>query len=125
MAVIVDASAVAAMAFGAPDGATRASHLEGETLLAPQLIDFELANTAAKKVRKYPDSSGAVLAGLHAAMALPITRVTVPATDAFLLALQTGLTAYDASYLWLARSRDAELVTLDRALVRLSNEEVE
>lgn len=31
------------------------------------------------------------------------------------LALETGLTAYDASYLWLARRLDAELVTLDRA----------
>jgi predicted nucleic acid-binding protein len=123
MAVIVDASAIAAIAFGEPDGATLAAHLEDETLLAPHLIDFELANTAAKKVRKAPEASGAVLAGLHAALTLPITRVPVPATEAFLLAVQTGLSAYDASYLWLARSRDAELVTLDRALVRLTSED--
>ncbi len=32
------------------------------------------------------------------------------------LALATGLTAYDASYLWLARLLGAELVTLDRRL---------
>lgn len=32
------------------------------------------------------------------------------------LAEATGLTAYDASYLWLARSLDGELVTLDRKL---------
>jgi predicted nucleic acid-binding protein len=32
------------------------------------------------------------------------------------LALETGLTAYDASYLWLARRLGAELVTLDKAL---------
>jgi predicted nucleic acid-binding protein len=32
------------------------------------------------------------------------------------LALETGLTAYDASYLWLARHLGAELVTLDKAL---------
>lgn len=32
------------------------------------------------------------------------------------LALETGLTAYDAAYLWLARESGAELVTLDAQL---------
>jgi predicted nucleic acid-binding protein len=32
------------------------------------------------------------------------------------LAVQSGLSAYDASYLWLARHHDAELVTLDKKL---------
>ena len=32
------------------------------------------------------------------------------------LAERIGLTAYDASYLWLARRTGAELVTLDRRL---------
>ena len=34
------------------------------------------------------------------------------------LALATGLTAYDASYLWLTRKLGAELVTLDQQLAR-------
>jgi predicted nucleic acid-binding protein len=36
------------------------------------------------------------------------------------LAEPTGLTAYDASYLWVARSLNAELVTLDRKLAAAS-----
>jgi predicted nucleic acid-binding protein len=36
------------------------------------------------------------------------------------LAEATGLTAYDASYLWLARELKAELVTLDRKLAAVS-----
>jgi predicted nucleic acid-binding protein len=32
--------------------------------------------------------------------------------------LATGLSAYDASYLWLARDLDVELVTLDRQLAK-------
>jgi predicted nucleic acid-binding protein len=36
------------------------------------------------------------------------------------LAEATGLTAYDASYLWLARTLNAELVTLDRKLAAAS-----
>jgi len=51
-----------------------------------------------------------MLAGLGIAM------VDVDHRDALALAERTGLTAYDASYLWLARTLGAELVTLDRRL---------
>jgi predicted nucleic acid-binding protein len=37
------------------------------------------------------------------------------------LAARTGLTAYDASHLWLARQLGAELVTLDRRLERATS----
>jgi predicted nucleic acid-binding protein len=122
MAVVVDASALGAIAFGEPEGPALAAHLEGEALLAPALIDFELMNVAVTKARRRPDLVDEILLSLVAALALPIARVTVPGPDVFALAMATGLTAYDASYLWLARSRDAELVTLDRALVRLTKE---
>jgi predicted nucleic acid-binding protein len=36
------------------------------------------------------------------------------------LATATDLSVYDASYLWLARSLGAELVTLDRKLARVA-----
>jgi predicted nucleic acid-binding protein len=118
MAVVVDASAIAAMAFNEPEGATVAAHLAGETLLAPSLIDYELANTAVKKAAKRPDEQAAIAAGLLVALNLRLARIQVPTHEAFTLAIATGLSAYDASYLWLARSRDAELVTLDRTLAR-------
>ena len=53
---------------------------------------------------------------------LPITRVAVPGLEVLVLAAETGLTAYDAAYLWLARARDAELVTLDKKLGRLAGD---
>lgn len=122
MAVVVDASALGAIAFGEPEGPTLAAHLEGETLLAPALIDFELMNLAVTKVRRRPETIDKILISLAAALMVPIARVTVPGPEVFALALSTGLTAYDASYLWLAWSRDLELVTLDRALLRLTEE---
>lgn len=118
MAVVVDASALGAIMFGEPEGPTLAAHLAGETLLAPALLDFELMNLALKKARKRPATRGQVMASLVAALSLPVSHVQVPGAAVFALASETGLTAYDASYLWLARSRDAELVTLDAALLR-------
>lgn len=125
MAVVVDASAIGAIMFGEPEGPTLAARLKGETLLAPALIDFELTNLAWKKARKRPETLPQVFLSLQAALALPISRIAVPGADVFALAARTGLTAYDASYLWLARTRDAALVTLDAALARLTNEGVE
>jgi predicted nucleic acid-binding protein len=122
MAVVVDASAIAAIAFGEPEGSTIAAHLEGETLLAPALLDVELTNVAVKKVRKRPETLENVTLCLLAALRLPITRVAVPGGEVFAVAQRTGLTAYDACYLWLARARDAELVTLDSTLARLADE---
>ncbi len=123
MAIVVDASAIGAMMFGEPEGPTLAAHLEGETLLAPALLDYELMNLAVKKARRRPDLIEAIAVSLVAALALRIDRVDVPGPDVFALAASSGLTAYDASYLWLARARDAELVTLDAALMRLSQED--
>ena len=42
--------------------------------------------------------------------------MTVDHDGVLALAEATGLTSYDASYLWIARALDAELVTLDRKL---------
>ena len=120
MAVVVDASAIGAIMFGEPEGPAMAAHLEGETLLAPHLIDFELTNLAWKKARKRPESLPQIALSLRAALALPLSRLAVPGEEAFVLALRTGLTGYDASYLWLAQTRDVELITLDTALGRLA-----
>ena len=59
-----------------------------------------------------------VVAALNAALHLRVTRKPVATGAVFRLARATGLTAYDASYLWIAAAYDAELVTLDRKLAR-------
>jgi predicted nucleic acid-binding protein len=120
MTLVVDASAVAAVLFQEPDGATIDAHTEGETLIAPHLIDYELANICWKRIRREPTAGPGLLTLLSGLTSLNIKRVDVPATEVAALAVQTGLTAYDASYLWLAMSRDLELVTLDNQLARVN-----
>lgn len=118
MILAVDASAVAAIIFGEPEGQAMANYLQGETLAAPALIDFELANIALKKLRRRPEDADHILAALTQAGSLRIERLSVPPGAALALARDTGLSAYDAAYLWVALSRDAELVTLDHTLAR-------
>lgn len=119
MTLVVDASAIAAVLFAEEEGATVRAHVRGESLLAPQLIDYELANICWKRIRRTPGSQLEMLRMLAGVDTLSITRVPVPPSEVVTLAVRTGLTAYDAAYLWLAHSRDLELVTLDNQLARV------
>lgn len=118
MIVVVDASAAGAMLFEEPEAATIRAHIRGETLLAPHLIDYELASVCAKRMRKHPDDAAKLLVMLREFEHVRLRRVEVASSDAAGLAMKTGLSAYDAAYLWLAMDRDAELITLDGDLAR-------
>lgn len=116
MRVVVDASAIAAVIYDEPDGATVRSHLRDDTLLAPQLIDYELVNVGLVKIRRGLGSEVLIRAMLSKLRFLQIKREAVSTDEVIALALRTGLSGYAASYLWLAITQDLELVTLDRRL---------
>lgn len=120
MTLVVDASAIAAVLFAEDEGETIRAHVRGESLLAPQLIDYELANICWKRIRREPGAQLEMLSMLTGVDTLAIERVTVPPSEVVNLAVRTGLTAYDAAYLWLAMSRDVELVTLDNRVARVN-----
>lgn len=120
MTLVVDASAISAIVFGEAEGATIAAHIDGESLVAPSLFDYEMVNIGWKKMRRHPDKHATLIAAMSRVPSLPILKVEVPVGELFALATETGLTAYDASYLWLALSRDLELVTLDNHLARVN-----
>lgn len=116
MRVVVDASAIAAVLFQEADGDMVQAHVQDDTLIAPHLIDYELMNVGLVKIRRGIGNELLIRSVLSKVPFLRIRRVSV-STDAIIpLALQTGLSGYDAAYLWLARSLDVELVTLDRKL---------
>src|SRR5688572_25122681 len=118
MILVVDASAAGAMLFEEAEGPTIRAHIRGETLLAPHLIDYELANICVKRAQREPEDALKLLTMLKGLEVLSLRRVDTSPGDVARLAMQTGLSAYDAAYLWLAIQHDAELVTLDRNLAR-------
>lgn len=113
---VVDASAIAALLFDEPDSEAVFESLVGASLKAPGLLGFELANVCLKKCGRRPEEREAIAAAFAKRGELGIEEAGVDLDGVARLATATGLTAYDASYLWLARSLDAELVTLDRRL---------
>lgn len=113
---VVDASALGALLFGEPEGAAIAARLHDATLVAPALLGFEIANICLKKLRRHRGQREVLLAAFALQAHMPIEAVEIDHSGALRLADENGLTTYDASYLWLARKLDAELVTLDAQL---------
>ena len=113
---VVDASALGALLFGEPDGPAVAERLRGAGLIAPALLPFEVANVCVKKIRRYPDQRNALMAAFRMLDRMEVDVIEVDHGEALALAERCGLTAYDASYLWLARRVGADLVTLDKQL---------
>jgi predicted nucleic acid-binding protein len=119
-AKVVDASALAALLFGEAEGAAVAERLGAAELVAPALLPFEIANACIKKIRRDPDRRDAFVAAFGMLDRLEVALVEVDHNEVLGLAERSGLTAYDASYLWVARRMSFELITLDRQLGAVS-----
>lgn len=119
--LVVDASALGALIFGEPQAEEMASRMEGGTLVAPTLLWFELASICLKKIKAHPGQKEKLLQALGLARRLTIQSIEVDQPEVVRLAWQTGLTTYDASYLWLVRRLRGELVTLDEGLMGKAN----
>ena len=113
---VVDASLLGALAFHEPRFAEAVAVLQGEALSAPTLLAYELASTARKKVLLRPAETPDIIADLADALTSAINWVEVDHQQVVRLALDTGLTTYDASYLWVACRLGLELLTFDRRL---------
>ena len=116
---VVDASAVAAILFNEPEGDQVARELEGHALVAPTLLDYELANICWKKCRRDPTRQDTYLTACGLRGDLAIETAPVDQAAVLALALETGLTVYDASYVWLSRALSADLITLDASIRRV------
>jgi len=116
--LVVDASAIAALVHDEPGADEIVERVSDATLVAPRLLPHELDSVCLRKIRAAPRERSRLLAARALADQLQIALLDVDHPGVIELALATGLTAYDASYLWLAGTHGAELVTLDARLER-------
>jgi len=119
---VVGASVLGAWCFRESQAPEALSLIEGAQLHAPVLLAYELTSIARRKAVAYPDQVNALAEALQTALSLDIDWRGVAHDAVFRLALQAGLTAYDASYLYLARALGASLATFDRRLGRAAHE---
>lgn len=118
--VVVDASAIAAVLSGEVGASEVQDRLRGMNLIAPVLLRHELVSVALKNMRLDAARRAELTLALRRYPALGVVEREVIPAAVFTLALATGLSAYDASYLWLARNFGVELVTLDGELAAVA-----
>jgi predicted nucleic acid-binding protein len=116
-AVVVDASAFAAVLFQERDGVALARRWASSRVIAPRLLSFELANVTLVKGRKEPDRMSAFIEAFRIFLCSNVEFVEIAFVDILPLAQRRNLSAYDAAYAWVALSRGIELVTLDKRLL--------
>ena len=119
LAKVVDASVLGALVFNEPRAGEAAALLEGAELYAPKLMAYELAHITQKKSAQLPAQINAIKEALNIALLMEIRWLDVSHMAVLRLALETGLTTYDASYLYLSRLLGADLATFDDKLQRV------
>lgn len=112
-ALVVDCSCLAGFIFDEDWKEQARQQLDGRTLHAPHLLHAEIANVAVKKLRRGELHASEGLAQA-AMMEIELHPINAPAVAA--LAMQYGLSAYDAAYLWLAADLKCPLATFDDKL---------
>ena len=115
-AKVADASVIAAIAFEEPRADEAEALLEGADLSAPTLLAYELTSVARKKAQQYPHQLDAIEQALLGALRLDIQWVEVNHLEVLRIAVERGLTIYDASYLYVAWMLDMPLLTFDEHL---------
>ena len=115
--LVIDASAALAYLLGEPDGDRVEREFEArDVVLAPWVVWSEVINVLARRHR-WPGSD--VLASVYRLEQLGI-QTQAPSRQSMLAVIDAveahGLTAYDAEYLVLAETADADLLTGDAFL---------
>ena len=116
-AIVVDASAVAAVLFDEPEAEPVLATISG-SLIAPTLLLYELASVCTTKLARRPAEAKTILARYALFVQLDIELAEPDWTALPRLAVDWALSAYDAAYLQLALAQRAPLVTLDARLAR-------
>jgi predicted nucleic acid-binding protein len=112
----IGASALAAVAFAEPGAEAVIDAIDGQRLHAPALVVFELMNVAWRRAKRQPKATALFLDALEMLEGLGLRFRGIDQQEVVRLGLATGLTAYQATCLWLSRALRMPLVALDRRL---------
>ncbi len=117
--LVVDASVVAtALADDGPHGDAARTRLRGELLVAPELLDLEVASVLRRQRAAQALEERRARLALDDLQAMPLRRAPHRPLLDRCWELRGNLTVYDAAYVALAELLQAGLLTADRRLAR-------
>jgi len=121
--MVVDASVVLAVILDEPEKAALVDETEGATLLAPGCLSWEIGNAFSAILKRKRLDSDSATKGLAVFEMIPIQEMDVALVDALELCDRHKIYAYDAYYLLLAKRSSLPLLTLDRRMIEVAQQE--
>lgn len=118
MTLVTDASAVVELLLGRMAGRSQRALFEGEELVAPVLVDAEVASALAGLERGGKLSPARCLEAIADLAELPLERRPLEPLLGAAWSLRHNLSLYDAFYVAVARQLGCPLVTRDDRLAR-------
>lgn len=119
--LVVDASVVVvALADDGPDGDRARDRLRGQDLAAPEVVDLEVASVLRRHLAAGSLNARRAQLALADLADLPLERTPHLPLMPRIWQLRDNLTVYDASYVALAESLGATLLTADVRLAHAS-----
>ncbi len=112
--LVLDCSTLAGLVFEEDWQAQALQKIEGFSLKAPDLLQVEITSVALEKHRH--GGADIALSGLARYTSMDIELFEVDAMAVLELANRYQISAYDASYLWLAAELTCPLATFDEKL---------
>jgi predicted nucleic acid-binding protein len=114
--IVIDASAVLEILKRTETGAELETAIAGHTLHAPHLIDIEVASALRRWELHGEMKPADAAAALEVFARISLRRHPHDAMLKEIWHLRSNLTVYDAAYVALAKSLQAELLTMDSGL---------
>jgi len=120
---VLDASAALSLVLAdefTADSQRILDHVVEHGAIVPSLWQYEVANGLLSALRRGRTTERAVAQAMTGLRRLPIAvdKGEPASIEMIALASEFDLSAYDAAYLWLARSLELPLATRDRSLAR-------
>lgn len=122
--IVLDASACVELLLRTTTGVRVAAKLRGNRLRAPHLLDIEVIQVMRRLLAQRVVTKSRAEQALDRLQRLRLVRHEMRALTSRIWARRDNLSAYDASYVCLAISLNAPLLTCDRKLVRAVGDDV-
>lgn len=116
MKIIADTNTFMAVALNEPEKEWLIEVTDGQDLVAPSVLPYEIGNALSSLVRRKVISERQLAAAWDAAAVIPVELSTIDTRAALLLAGHFRIYAYDAYFLQCALESKYPLLTLDRGM---------
>ena len=116
MKIIADTNTFLAVALNEPEKEWLIEVTNGQDLIAPSVLPYEIGNALSSLVRRKVVSEMQLAAAWDAAAAVPVELATIDTRSALLLAGHFRIYAYDAYFLQCALDAKCPLLTLDAGM---------